>query len=595
VLVSYRQERPAEPYSALTLDGSALCGILDAAITFGAEAIWLDAWCYRNGPEGYDHDDFCSTLHSVLAGVAGVVWLPQTNVGSRGDYPYRLWCTFEAASVRWRGTRVHIAGAGLSVFQRRVRALGSFVAAVHADGTLDRLARLNLAAYFWFFAQALFTIVGGALGFLDAVAFSEHLSAVLFIGVLWFAGRASLAREVRLAINARTVLRNMSAAVACRPCQPAAPDRGSGELGGGVNAAALARLVQELPWLPAYDRRDVLIAIELLARLPGAQPSAHMVHALALSAHTAARLSPSAGDRSASSLSLRQWLLERDIDLDGWVTGERRLSAARRPSSLSRRSGSAASAALPADPSSTGLSEALALSEMLAVGWTTGLGVQCALLTPLGAYEVALPSRGCWALQPLSRLRRPAVDVGVAWFMLLNGIEDCGEATLFALLHGGMVGKRVFNGTLAALYWVQVPFAALVVWELLRADLASWRARRVPLPFTVFHTAGANAAAAAACVVAILITSVVLQAAVADLSATDTRADARTGMGENSGAVEDIVLNSALVAVFVPLLVAFIYELALMLVLLGTASARGGWAPGQTLRYPDEPDSQASA
>ena len=229
VLVSYRQERPAEPYSALTLDGTALRGILAAATTFGAEAIWLDAWCYRNGPEGYDHDDFCSTLQSVLAGVAGVVWLPQTNVGSRGDYPYRLWCTFEAASVRWRGTRVHIAGAGLSAFQRKVRALGSFVAAVHADGTLDRLARLNLAAYFWFAAQGLFSIVGAALGFLDAVAFSEHLSAVLFIGVLWSAGRASLAREVRLAMNARTVLRNMTAAASRRPCHPAAPDRGAGE------------------------------------------------------------------------------------------------------------------------------------------------------------------------------------------------------------------------------------------------------------------------------------------------------------------------------------------------------------------------------
>ena len=51
VFVSYRQEIGTQdvadaPYDEFTLDGNALRGIIAAATRLGAEAMWLDCWCY---------------------------------------------------------------------------------------------------------------------------------------------------------------------------------------------------------------------------------------------------------------------------------------------------------------------------------------------------------------------------------------------------------------------------------------------------------------------------------------------------------------------------------------------------------------------
>ena len=202
VLISYRQERVGtagqdglRKFDSYTLDGQALRGIVEAATKLRAEAVWLDAWCYREGPDGYEHDDFCETLHGVISGVFAVVWLPRSKVGSRGEYPYRLWCTFEAASVQQRRLPVAIAGEGMSCFQRCVCVLGSFMPAAWADGVLDGLVRLNLGM--------LISVVGQVTdGFVASTMWkpasrqvigqaSGNLLSLFVSLLLWLAGRAA--------------------------------------------------------------------------------------------------------------------------------------------------------------------------------------------------------------------------------------------------------------------------------------------------------------------------------------------------------------------------------------------------------------------
>uniref|UniRef100_A0A7S2IYI4 Uncharacterized protein n=1 Tax=Haptolina brevifila TaxID=156173 RepID=A0A7S2IYI4_9EUKA len=105
---------------------------------------------------GPNPDDFFDTLDNVLQGISAVVWLPQTKLTSSGEYPYRLWCTFEAVHVQKRGLPVAIAGLGMTPFQRRVLVLGSLTPGLWGDGTITELALLNLSAYIAFVGQALY-------------------------------------------------------------------------------------------------------------------------------------------------------------------------------------------------------------------------------------------------------------------------------------------------------------------------------------------------------------------------------------------------------------------------------------------------------
>jgi hypothetical protein len=157
-LVSYRQERgtsnsaarpstcfdcatkpdkhQADSFSNFTLDGDAFQSVVASAKAHGIKGLWLDCWCYRFVGD-YDHMDFCRTLHEVINGVDAVVWLPRSKADSLGEYPYRLWCTFEASCVQQRELEVIVAGVGLSHFQRRILRFGSFTPALRADGTLN--------------------------------------------------------------------------------------------------------------------------------------------------------------------------------------------------------------------------------------------------------------------------------------------------------------------------------------------------------------------------------------------------------------------------------------------------------------------------
>jgi hypothetical protein len=88
-LVSYRQETSS--VDALTLDGDALHGIIEAAKKLGCHAVWLDKWCYRFSG-AYNHAHFLSELEEVVSRMQAVVWVPRARAGALGTYCYRTCC-----------------------------------------------------------------------------------------------------------------------------------------------------------------------------------------------------------------------------------------------------------------------------------------------------------------------------------------------------------------------------------------------------------------------------------------------------------------------------------------------------------------------
>ena len=136
--------------------------------------------------------------------------------------------------------------------------------------------------------------------------------------VAWQAGRADLGEAVMLARNGANVLRVMTSAA-------------SGVQDHSIDFRELQR---SLPWLPAYDRRDVVtiktVLDRLNRRLNGAalrrggtqkglrerrklQLSSDDTDAVAHSIFVGAMLRPSPGDRVEPNKSLEQWLGEVGI------------------------------------------------------------------------------------------------------------------------------------------------------------------------------------------------------------------------------------------------------------------------------------------
>lgn len=221
-LVSYRQEKrasdapsPADSnacalfgaqYNALSLDGYALHHVIKAAETLRCEALWLDAWCYKPSSSGYDHEDFCHTLHDVMESIVAVVWLPRSKYDNANgsEYAYRLWCTFEAACVQQHCLPVAIAG-NMSCFQVAVRRCGSWTPSLmRTDSVLSELGRLNLAFYMGTIFMLYDLLVALSLGnFYD---FTGLVPYVFFINpIFWFAFRATIGQQLRLARNAQRV------------------------------------------------------------------------------------------------------------------------------------------------------------------------------------------------------------------------------------------------------------------------------------------------------------------------------------------------------------------------------------------------------
>jgi hypothetical protein len=520
-LLSYRQERgtnnvsssDAAAYAHLTLDGDAFRGLIASAKRLGVDSLWADAWCYRE-PGQYDHAHFCRVLSSVVSGIDAVVWLPRSKHGSRAEYAYRLFCTFEAACVELRSLPVAVAGAGPSAFQTRLRRFGSFTPALRADGTLDTLCRLN-AAFYFAVVGATFYVTSQLLWGLESLhvcdgnwtvvaskckhrtdaaeeGFGTMIVFVFSLPMTWLAVRATIGQQVRLAKNATCVLRIM---------QRASRDRSSRAHDTVQRKSVLVRLGlrRNLPWLPAYDRRDALVVAALLGQLnPDDALDAVERRALAFSAYTAARQSPSPGDCTARSSTLRAWLHEKSIALETTSTRKGDADAEVGNSSATLLGQTTWLDELP-EPNGLAEENCIPLTVLRKFGWVHATSVVGgALITPLGAICTHINARGVWsvgvgavALEPLQ-----LANVCVAIF-LADGCLNLGMFIAYlwvdSLAHpfDGMGTVYMVQTFLVGGYALAL-FAADAV--TLSADARNWRAsRRLPLPFVVLSSAKQNA------------------------------------------------------------------------------------------------------
>ena len=486
-LVSYRQERrvltsagtPCNACDEFTLDVEALNGIVEAAVRLNATAVWCDVWCYRVYGV-YNHADFIETLNGVVQNVSAVIWLPRSKRTSRGEYAYRLWCSFEAACVHKRALTVAVAGVGLSRLQRRVRIFGSFVPAVWADGTINELALLNLCAYFC--CLSLLFQGGTYYAYRGSGLVSPNLTNIMwillcfFVAILqWLAGRRALAQQVRWASNARSVLSIMTSGPEERAVI------GAPSCAANVDSSSL-RIVQcELPWLGAYDRRDCLVVNELIAKVSqDAQPSSAAVLALALSANIAAQIDPSAGDGEVNKLSLQAWLSERDIDLGRSESSQAPCEAGSLDSSRDDAS-----------------SWCLGVPLLRSFGWTFAPGASCAVYTPAGAYFVPAPTGGRWSISFTKRMSEARVGLSLAAELASWGMRNVGWTVINLIIayqpqrigESGMVVVVILLESLRLSCWLAVFMHFMhTFWQ-------SIRIRRVPLPPVVFNRARVNIAA----------------------------------------------------------------------------------------------------
>ena len=349
-----------------------------------------------------------------------------------------------------------------------MRLLGSFAPAWNATSPLVAdLARLNMYAYVCLVLQ----IAGQILGLVTDILYDSYLGVlkstlVNLIGlamlvVLWLAARERLAQQVRLAANACVVLRIMTCMAA-----PASRSASVEQLSALTSRDTLL-LLKELAWLPAYDRRDVLVVQELLARSrPDLRPSEHIVHALTLCAYLNARLNPSVGDASARDLALNDWLSERDMNLDGGVVARGDLVAA---------------------SSSPSSSPTVHLTELRQLGCFIYPGVLSALVTPLGALPLektaASPtSQAQWMLYDTSNVRSARVACAIGHYLWTFGAQSLGYVHVFALKKG-WVGMTEFNALQLALRSLQIPAALWLLFVLAYTDAVQFlRGGRVALP-----------------------------------------------------------------------------------------------------------------
>ena len=498
-LVSYRQEGDVTPPSCLamhrskstrlgfedfTMDGKALQGVIDAAEAAGIEALWVDGWCYRSKGK-YDHDDFCKALHAVITSVKSVIWLPRAKCGSRGEYGYRLWCTFEASCVEQLNLPVHVAGIGMSSFQRRVRVLGSFTPAIVADGTLGILCRLNLS----FYVLQLVMLVT-AIGNIVATQGKLLLNAtfVVLLPIVWLGFRGTISQQVRLAGNARRVMRTMSS---IRSKDFSLGEQMSIKVGQrGYTTSATSKeqrharwLLQDLPWLPALDRRDTLVVQDLLGRIrPDLKLDSCAVRALALSAYIATRQSTD----DEQSASLYDWLADRNIRLDA-TPAEQEVANALTGMTW-----------LHGVPESSGQQAACLPWEALQhLGWTAAPGVHCALITPLGALAVPSPVDGRWLLSAATTRFLPGratlARAGTTWLALMSVLRP-----IAMVLWWRYGSDSEFGCWIGFVIWLLffVIWGSIVVLVLLYGDLSNLCLRCFwPLPIAVYTRAWPNALA----------------------------------------------------------------------------------------------------
>ena len=414
--------------------------IADVAAEAGLEGIWLNGWCYRfNGP--YDHKDFCATLAAVTLHSSEVVWIPRARREAASDYQFRLWCTFETAVVAERGLRVRIAGVGLSRTQSLLLRMGSWLPAlpgISPPTEIRPLMYFNASLFAMMIACPLPTIPFLLMIFNDPRSLASFLP--------------NIGKQLALAQSGQRVLQTMMRACAAVDRKPAAQASAQAvasvapvtSLGGSSTAQMACTLATELrhalPWLPAYDRRDVLAVNASLDQLARRPTDPDFAKALAFSAYAAARLEPSPGD-AVSEGSLREWLAAKSIPLPG-------------PRSSAGHGGGGA-----AEPSSW-LDEGCALarttsarlpvSHLATLGWVVERGASSLLKSPIGSLHVRHPhSAHAWSLQGVRYLstREASPSWAIALVMIAYSII---AASMFAATAILVVSATGPSGSLVA-------------------------------------------------------------------------------------------------------------------------------------------------
>ena len=286
--------------------------------------------------------------------------------------------------------------------------------------------------------------------------------------------------------------------------------------------ANVRRLLQHLPWLPAYDRRDVLVVHKLLALdhlVP--PPSARTYQVLALTAYFAAWQYPSAGDQivSAGALTpLRTWLRQRNIHITmgrdhesssiSFSEFEESSGAGLIQADSGKGVGSGGLTWLDGCEVSTAREEAcLKLKDLRQSGWRVIPGASCALLTPLGAVYLAPPSGGRWALIAVLHVRHWHASTILCYsaMFLSMGTNGFAWATVYFITYKSPATLNMWalDIVLIVIQVVRLCSTFALMLLFLRADSKVALAGRVPLPLVAFNSAAGNVAVACLCALAV--------------------------------------------------------------------------------------------
>jgi hypothetical protein len=320
--------------------------------------------------------------------------------------------------------------------------MGSFTPAFFARGPAQQLFRINFFFYVAELAQ-LFRVLSRVVT--DTIYAGYGIFYLfLVLPFFWLAFRAIYTHQVRLARNAGRVLQTMTKA--------AAGTRAGWR--GGRAVHTMNALLEDLPWLPCFDKLDVLVIRELLASSSSnygsaSQPSANAIRALAFSAHFAARMGAPEGTVPPSMYA---WLEERGVSLD--VNDLARLRG-----SLSQKGA--------VTPEIEQPDHCLPFEELRTLGWKLAPGGSCALISPVGILSVGVPIHGMWSTANSTPTHRPKIDLLSNLFFaeaIFYGLFE--GANYMALLNQG--ANYMAFGVIAIIYssstalLLGVPFAAWV-------------------------------------------------------------------------------------------------------------------------------------
>ena len=427
-LISYRVDmREGDGFTnaqgdwvSFTIDAEAFVSAFRSAEKSGVDFIWFNYWSYRAQPPwaaSYDHEHFVISLATLMMHVDVVIWLPRARRDCKGQYQYRIWCTFEAAVVHLRGLPVIVAGHDLTAIQWALAAWGSYLVLppwwLDKSDPVTALATNNLAFYLLVATTVAFYATYLQAGVVVYVI-TVGLGALLAAWLLWKWRRNDGLQWV-LACNGHCILIAMITAAS-----------------GVKTELSLDLCTRCMPWLPAYDRRDIVTAYALLTHVAGhlgKDASRHVdrihPHAVILSVYYAALLMRSPGD-DPKGRSPRVWLRE----IGCRVYAERQLSLlSSRASSITNEAAwaewldtpapmdsapmnsapkdSAPNSELsypqpdPEDLASIGtgihIGDRLSTRQLWRVGWNVLPGLNDAIVTPAGSFWVANRPRGATA------------------------------------------------------------------------------------------------------------------------------------------------------------------------------------------------------